>query len=76
MNKLKIIGITTQTSNNDSQAIDDLGKLWHQFFDENIIAKIPNAISSNIYSVYTDYESDFTGKYTITRSALLNEINF
>lgn len=76
MNKLKIIGIATQTSNNDSQAIDDLGKLWHQFFDENIMTKIPNTISSNIYSVYTDYESDFTGKYTITRSALLNEINF
>ena len=64
MNKLKIIGIATQTSNNDSQAIEDLGKLWHQFFCENIMTKIPNAISSNIYSVYTDYESDFTGKYT------------
>lgn len=64
MNKLKIIGIATQTSNNDSQAIEDLGKLWHQFFGENIMTKIPNAISSNIYSVYTDYESDFTGKYT------------
>ena len=64
MNKLKIIGIATQTSNNDSQAIEDLGKLWNQFFGENIMTKIPNAISSNIYSVYTDYESDFTGKYT------------
>ncbi|MDM1071961.1 effector binding domain-containing protein [Empedobacter brevis] len=64
MNTLKIIGITTQTSNNDGQAIKDLGELWRQFFDENLIAKIPNAISSNIYAVYTDYESDFTGKYT------------
>ncbi len=63
MNTLKIIGIATQTSNNDSQAIEDLGKLWHQFFGENIMTKIPNTISSNIYSVYTDYESDFTGKY-------------
>lgn len=51
MNTLKIIGIATQTSNNNSQAIEDLGKLWHQFFAENIIAKIPNAITSNIYSV-------------------------
>lgn len=31
MNTLKIIGITTQTSNNNGQAIKDLGKLWHQF---------------------------------------------
>ena len=64
MKALKIIGIATQTSNNDGQAIEDLGKLWAQFFGDNIIAKIPNAISSNIYSVYTDYESDFRGKYT------------
>ena len=64
MKALKIIGIATQTSNNEGQAIEDLGKLWAQFFGDNIIVKIPNAISSNIYSVYTDYESDFRGKYT------------
>lgn len=64
MNTLKIIGITTQISNNNGQAIKDLGELWRQFFGESLIAKIPNAISSNIYAVYTDYESDFTGKYT------------
>ena len=64
MKALKIIGIATQTSNNDGQAIEDLGKLWAQFFGDNIINKIPNAISSNIYSVYTDYETDFRGKYT------------
>ena len=64
MKALKIIGIATQTSNNEGQAIEDLGKLWAQFFGDNIIAKVPNAISSNIYSVYTDYESDFRGKYT------------
>ena len=64
MKALKIIGIATQTSNNDGQAIEDLGKLWAQFFGDNIITKIPNAISSNIYSVYTDYETDFRGKYT------------
>ena len=64
MKALKIIGLATQTSNNDGQAIEDLGKLWAQFFGDNIIVKIPNAISSNIYSVYTDYESDFRGEYT------------
>ena len=64
MKALKIIGLVTQSSNNDGQAIEDLGKLWAQFFGDNIINKIPNAISSNIYSVYTDYETDFRGKYT------------
>lgn len=64
MNTLKIIGISIQTSNNNHQEIEDLGKLWHQFFTDSIIEKIPNKINANIYSIYTDYESDFKGKYT------------
>lgn len=64
MNTLKIIGISIQTSNNNHQAIEDLGKLWQQFFADSIIEKIPNKINANIYSIYTDYESDFKGKYT------------
>ncbi len=31
---------------------------------ENILANIPNKVDSTIYSVYTDYESDFTKPYT------------
>ena len=41
-----------------------MGKLWGQFFTENIIEKIPNKISSYILCIYTDYESDYTGEYT------------
>lgn len=31
---------------------------------ENIISKIPNKISNDIYSLYTEYESDHTKPYT------------
>lgn len=75
MSTLKIIGISIQTSNNNSQAIDDLGKLWHQFFSEKIIEKIPTKINSNIYSVYTDYESDFRGKYTTIIGCEVSSLN-
>ena len=64
MKALKIIGIEIRTSNENGVAIEDLGKLWGQFFSENIASKIPNKISDNIYAVYTDYESDYKGKYT------------
>ncbi len=64
MKALKIIGIETRTSNENGVAIEDLGKLWGQFFGENIASKIPNKISDTIYAVYTDYESDYKGKYT------------
>ena len=63
-NGFKVIGVSIRTTNANSQSQQDLGKLWGQFFAENIIEKIPNKISSNILCIYTDYESDYTGEYT------------
>lgn len=60
----KIIGLTIRTTNQNNQAQQDLGKLWEQFFVENISDKIPNKRSGDILSVYTDYESDYTEAYT------------
>ena len=55
---MKIIGIETRTTNQNGQAMKDIGGLWNRFFSENIISKIPNAVNSNVYAIYTDYESD------------------
>jgi predicted transcriptional regulator YdeE len=63
-NGFKIIGISIRTTNANGQSGQDLGKLWEQFFTENIIEKIPNKISNNILAIYTDYKSDYTGEYT------------
>lgn len=59
----KIIGISTETTNENGKAAMDLGRLWEQFFNENIPGKIANKLSDEIYSIYTDYESDYTGNY-------------
>ena len=64
MNKLKIIGISVETTNQNGKAIEDLGKLWGRFYAENVIEKIPNKINEEVYAVYTDYENDYRGKYT------------
>lgn len=61
---MKIIGISTVTTNANGQSAENLGKLWGRFFEENISAKIPNKVSDEIYAVYTDYESNYLGKYT------------
>jgi predicted transcriptional regulator YdeE len=58
-----IIGISIKTTNQNGQAKQDLEKLWKQFFSENIISKIPNKLSNDIFSIYTDYKSDFTEEY-------------
>ncbi|MEO9021295.1 MAG: GyrI-like domain-containing protein [Ginsengibacter sp.] len=59
----KIIGIATETTNENGKSAEDLGKLWERFFTENVVSQIQNKKSDAIYSVYTDYESDYTGKY-------------
>lgn len=60
----KIIGISIRTTNQNNQSQEDLGKLWGQFFRENVFEKIPYKISEDIYSIYTDYQSDYTEGYT------------
>lgn len=59
-----IIGIAIRTSNENGQSATDIPQLWNRFLAEQIIATIPNKISSDIYCVYTDYEKDHTRPYT------------
>ena len=63
-NGLKIIGISIETTNENGKSMKDLGLLWDKFYRENISNKINWKVSNLIYSIYTDYESDYTGKYT------------
>lgn len=60
----KIIGIPIRTTNQNSQAQQDLTHLWSRFISDNLIETIPNKCSNDIFAIYTDYESDFTGRYT------------
>ena len=59
-----IIGISIKTSNKDGQAGQDIPALWGRFMGEGIAAKIPNKLSEEIYSIYTNYEGDHTQPYT------------
>lgn len=61
---LKIIGISVRTTNENGQAAEDIPQLWNQFMAEGVLNKIPNKLSNDIYSIYTDYESDYTKPYS------------
>ncbi len=60
----KIIGVATETSNQNGQNAEDLGNLWGKFTTGNLMQTIPNTTGNEIYAIYTDYESDFRGSYT------------
>ena len=45
---MKIIGISVCTTNQNGQAIQDIGNLWQRFFSEQLLAKIPNKVSDAI----------------------------
>lgn len=59
-----VIGISVRTTNENGQAAKDIEALWGKFWGEEIQKQIPNTVGDEIYAVYTDYETDFTGKYT------------
>lgn len=59
----KIIGISTQTTNVDGKSFQDMGMLWQKFFAEGISGKIGNKDSEDVFVLYTEYESDYTGGY-------------
>ncbi|NTE02179.1 AraC family transcriptional regulator [Agrobacterium tumefaciens] len=64
MENFKIIGISVETTNQNNQAATDLGQLWGRFYQKEIGKQIPNKESDDVYAIYTDYESDYTGRYT------------
>lgn len=71
----KIIGIKTETTNQNGKSAEDLGKLWERFYTENISNQISNKKGSEIYAIYTDYETDYTGKYTAIIGMKVNSLD-
>lgn len=59
-----LIGISVRTTNENGQAMHDIEALWDRFWGEQIQEQIPNKLNTDIYAVYTDYESDHTKPYT------------
>ncbi|MEM1337554.1 MAG: effector binding domain-containing protein [Bacteroidota bacterium] len=58
-----IIGISVQTTNENGKSMKDMGMLWQRFYAEGISGRIPNKESEEVYVLYTEYESDYTGPY-------------
>lgn len=69
-----IIGISTRTRNSEGQSAKDIEALWQKFVERNIQHRIPNKVNSDIYAVYTAYESDHRGEYTTIIGAKVSSL--
>ncbi|MGC6423150.1 MAG: GyrI-like domain-containing protein [Flavobacteriaceae bacterium] len=59
----KICGLKVRTTSENGQSTKDIGELWNIFLGDNITDNIPNKTDNPIFSIYTNYQGDFTQPY-------------
>jgi len=75
LDKFYIVGISVRTTNQNHQSQGDIAKLWEIFFRNGYLQQmLVNKVSNDIYCIYTDYESDYTGEYTTIIGYKVSEI--
>lgn len=63
LSEKKITGIAKKTTNENMQAVSDIGQVWAEFIGRGVYEGIPNKADSSTIGLYTDYEGDFTKPY-------------
>ena len=59
-----VAGPSIRTDN--KKASRDIPLFWKKVFQDDILTKIPHAVSGYVYGVYSDYDSDQKGAYSVT----------
>lgn len=63
----QIVGISAQTSNaNEITPQAKIPKLWSDFYQQEVMGQIKNPVNNVIFGLYSDYETDVNGDYSIT----------
>ena len=65
VDEFTVTGLSVRTINRDefNPSTAKLPDLWQRFFTDNVITRLPNA---PIFGVYSDYDSNAEGFYTVT----------
>lgn len=71
-----VAGISIRTINKNGQAGQDIGALWQQFTQGNLADKLDDKEGSELYCVYTDYESDHNDYYTAILGCKVSSIEY
>ncbi|MCT6903810.1 MAG: effector binding domain-containing protein, partial [Lactobacillus sp.] len=68
-----IVGISTQTSNaNEITEHAKIPQLWADFYQQNIAGQIAERKNGHVFGLYSDYETDVNGNYTLTLGVEVN----
>ncbi len=73
LNEKTVVGLMKQTTNNNNQAVLDIGSLWEEFLSGDVYLKINNKTNNKAIGLYTDYQGDFTKPYNFFACAEVNE---
>ena len=76
--EMKVIGFEARTSNSleGDRVTAKIPGLWKRFFEERLEEKIPSRTHpGNLFGVYTNYESDHTGMYSLIVSAEVSSLD-
>ena len=66
-----VVGIATRTSNSRAH---EIGALWRRFYETGLAGQIESRVDDFIYSIYSEYESDHTGGFTVLIGCAVPEI--
>lgn len=58
----KIVGISKVVANNE---VDKINEFWGRFLQSNIKSQLNNILSDDLYSIYTNYQGDYTQPYKL-----------
>lgn len=73
LNQKKVIGVTCKTKNSDQDMQLKIGSLWNKLYNDGLYAKINNKANDKAVGIYSDYESDCNGVYSVTVGCEVND---
>ena len=69
-----VVGIMVRTTNENGQAMSDIGKVWGEFMQGGAYTSITYKLNAKSIGLYTDYEGDFTKPYSFLACCEVNQI--
>lgn len=71
----KVVGVSDKTKNSDPNMSMIIGSLWNKLYNEGVYFKINNKSNDKALGIYSDYETDYNGIYSVTVGCEVSEAN-